>query len=164
MIVGEAPGRNEDHLGIPFVGQAGRILNRALHMAFHPHEFPDQGKAREELFVTNAVKCRPVGNATPSDSDIETCVSAYLTHEIEAVNATALLACGNAAAQALLGETGIQRLRDTWHPMANTDARHVLVTWHPAYILYRGGYPSEAFDLFYDDVKTFARRVLDGLH
>jgi DNA polymerase len=159
MVVGEAPGRNEDHLGVPFVGQAGRILNRALTIAF-AHESADPTKVREDLFVTNAVKCRPQNNDTPSASDIETCVSAYLTHEIEAVNATALLACGNVAAQALLGETGIQRLRDTWYRIGPD--RHVLVTWHPAYVLYRGGYPSEAWDLFYDDVKAFAERVLYG--
>src|SRR6188508_596381 len=130
MVVGEAPGRNEDQLGIPFVGQAGRILNRALTIAF-AHESADPLKVREDLFVTNAVKCRPWGNVTPSNSDIQTCVSAYLTREIEAVNATTLLACGNAAAQALLSETGVTRLRGTWYRIGPD--RHVLVTYHPAY-------------------------------
>lgn len=154
MIVGEAPGRNEDAQGIPFVGQAGKILDRALH---------ECGFDRVQMFVTNAVKCRPRGNETPSDSDIDVCVSAYLTREIEAVNATALLACGNAAAQALLGETGVGRLRDTWHLLDSDVTRYVRVTWHPAYIIYRGGAPhSEAWREFLSDVEEFTWRALHG--
>lgn len=154
MVVGEAPGRNEDHMGIPFVGSAGRVLDRALREAFCTDN------AREETFVTNAVKCRPERNETPSDSDIDVCVSAYLTREIEAVDPTTLLACGNVAAQALLGETGIARLRGTWHRLDAEQERLVYVTYHPAYVLYRGGIPSETWGIFLKDVIEFADKTI----
>lgn len=153
MVVGEAPGRNEDERGMPFVGRAGKVLDRALNEAFFTEY------ARVDTVVTNVVKCRPPGNRDPVESEIDACVSAYLTREIEAVNATTLLACGNVAAQALLGETGVTRLRGTWHRLDADEDRRVLVTWHPAYIVYRG-LDSEAWDQFRGDVNTFANRVI----
>jgi len=162
MIVGEAPGRNEDELGVPFIGRAGRLLDRALHMAFYPDSKFVLGRARRELFVTNAVKCRPQNNDNPDEMEIDACVSAYLTREIEAVNPTALLALGNVAAQALLGETGVSRLREEWHRLDSDAERYVLVTYHPAYVLYRGGTSGEAWPAFLADVLKFAQEVLHG--
>lgn len=156
MVVGEAPGRNEDEQGVPFVGRAGAVLNRALRDSFASSE-PE--KIREDVFVTNVVKCRPPGNRDPEESEIDACVSAYLTHEIEAVNAAVLLACGNVAAGVLCGETGVSRMRGRWYPLDSDVERWVMVTWHPAYIVYRG-YESEAWAQFREDVRAFAERAI----
>lgn len=155
MVVGEAPGRNEDETGIPFVGRAGQVLDRALKHAFHVKD------PREQVFVTNIVKCRPPGNRDPEESEIDACVSAYLTREIEAVNATVLLACGNVAAGVLCGETGMSRMRGRWYELDADTERWVMPTWHPAYIVYRG-YDSEAWTQFREDVRVFAERAIAG--
>lgn len=162
LIVGEAPGRNEDEQGVPFIGQAGKTLDRVLREAFLTDS------VRDEISVTNAVKCRPTTpsggfNLSPRDLDIIACVSAYLTHEITAVDAYCLLALGNAAAYALLGRTGIAVLRGTWHRLDSERTRWVRVTWHPAYVGYQGGLKGEVGQQFRDDVNHFAGRVISRM-
>lgn len=153
LIVGEAPGRNEDEQDRPFVGQAGRILDKALADAFITEN------ARKEIAVTNAVKCRPVGNVTPTQTHTRTCVSAYLTREIASVDPRYILALGNVAAYALLGHTGIANLRGLWHRLDSERERYVRVTWHPAYLLYQGLDSSYAQE-FRADVNEFAGKVI----
>lgn len=153
MIVGEAPGRNEDARGIPFIGQAGRILDKGLERAFVTP------LARKETFVTNAVKCRPPHNRDPKFSEIKTCVSAYLTREIELVDPFTILALGNPAAWALLRCSGVSALRGDWHRLDSERERWVRVTYHPAFIL-RQGLDSEAADMFQEDLDTFAARAI----
>lgn len=153
MIIGEAPGRNEDARGIPFVGRAGFILDRGLQRAFVTE------RARQEMFVTNAVKCRPPANRDPKYSEIKTCVSAYLTEEIARVDPYVILALGNPAAWALLGRSGVTALRGAWHPLDSERVRYVRVTYHPAFIS-RQGLDSEAADLFEEDLNVFAARAI----
>ena len=155
MVVGEAPGRNEDEQGKPFVGQAGKLLDSVLNSAFMTEQ------ARREVFVTNAVKCRPPGNRTPTDTETDACFS-YLLREIEQVDPYVILALGNAAASVLLGETGITRLRGTWHRLDSERVRFVMPTFHPAYVLYQGGWGSAAHSLFVDDVTMFANKAIVG--
>jgi uracil-DNA glycosylase family 4 len=157
MIVGEAPGRNEDERGTPFIGQAGFILDRVLKDVFISE------RARQETFVTNAVKCRPPGNRDPKFSEIRACVSAYLTREIELVDPYVILALGNPAAWALIGQTGITSLRGTWHRLDSERERWVLVTYHPAFIL-RQGLDSDAAEMFHDDLNMFANRAIANGH
>lgn len=159
LIVGEAPGRNEDKDNVPFVGRSGWLLNRELLR---------RGVTRDDIPVTNAVKCRPTShggkyNATPSPLDIITCVDAYLTHEIEALDARHILAIGNVAASALLGTTGIQMLRDSWHLLDAERERWVLVTYHPAYVL-RQGLDSEVAQQFRSDIEEFTVKCFKEGH
>jgi DNA polymerase len=149
--VGEAPGRQEDVSGVPFVGQAGKVLDKGLAKV---------SLSREDVVVTNAVKCRPVSNRTPESDEIEAC-SPYLIREIEALDAYVILALGNVAAEALLGFSGITSIRGTWHRLDAEKERWVMPTFHPAYIL-RKGLDSDTYHQFVLDIQTFAERAMDA--
>lgn len=157
LIVGEAPGRNEDEQNMPFVGRSGWLLDRELNRAF------EVDNARTLIPVTNAVKCRPSDpdgkfNMTPELPDINMCVDAYLTHEIMVLDARVILALGNVAALALLDTTGIAMLRESWHALDTRVERWVLVTYHPAYVL-RQGLDSGVARKFRTDIAEFAMRA-----
>jgi uracil-DNA glycosylase family 4 len=160
LVVGEAPGRNEDEQNAPFVGRSGWLLDRELNRALAVDN------ARVLIPVTNAVKCRPSGpdgtyNQTPQYPDINTCVDAYLTHEIFRLDARVILALGNAAAQALLDVTGVSMLRESWHSLGTKIERWVLVTYHPAYVL-RRGLDSEVAVQFREDIKEFTIKAMEA--
>ena len=132
MFVGEAPGREEDAQGRPFVGQAGKALILALLSA---------GIERRDVFITNVVKCRPPDNRAPKKSEVDACVSAYLHRQIQVVAPEIICLLGNTAVKALLGldRLGIVRGRlmvrnrkyfATYHPAA---ARRN-TTWHDAFL------------------------------
>jgi uracil-DNA glycosylase family 4 len=129
MLVGEAPGANEDAAGVPFIGQAGSLLNRALTDFAH--------LKREEVYVTNAVKCRPPNNATPKRAEIKTCVEAYLDREVKRGRPKFMLVMGNSALMGTLGKSGIMKHHGTpltleWE--AGQRFR-VMPTLHPAAVL-----------------------------
>ena len=127
MVIGEGPGANEDRQGEPFVGRAGRLLNAMLFAI---------GLSREEVFVTNAVKCRPPQNRDPEPAETERC-GPFLDRQIELVEPRVILAVGRVAAQAILDTSApLARLRGREHPYPRV-ARHVPVvaTYHPAYLL-----------------------------
>ena len=158
MVIGEAPGANEDRRGVPFVGQAGRVLDRALREAFISEFAPD------EIFITNVVKCRPPANRDPLPAEIDACFS-YLNEELQAVDPIALLVLGNVAASALRLETsylGITRTRGRWTSIEREEHEDVPVmpTFHPAFVLYQGGIGSQAWEIFSDDVTLFANLVI----
>lgn len=124
MIVGEAPGAEEDRRGEPFVGRAGKLLDAILEA---------MGTSREEVFITNIVKCRPPGNRDPKPEEAAACRD-YLQAQIETVDPALLLAVGRIAAHHLLGvETSVGRLRGKIHE--GPGGRPVVVTYHPAYLL-----------------------------
>ena len=124
VLVGEAPGREEDRRGRPFVGAAGRILDEALLRA---------GIPREDVYITNAVKCRPPGNRRPSRAEAETC-GAYLTAQVETIAPGVVVALGQTAARAMFGPgAALSKLRGRWR---SVDGVPVLATYHPAAILY----------------------------
>ncbi len=124
MLVGEAPGAEEDRLGEPFVGQAGRLLDNmlaALHLA--------RGK---DVFIANVLKCRPPGNRNPEPAEVAAC-SPYLLRQIELVRPKLIVAMGRFAAQALLNtDATIASLRGSVHRYAGVP---LVVTYHPAYLL-----------------------------
>ncbi len=123
MVVGEAPGAEEDRQGEPFVGRAGLLLNAMLRAA---------GFARGEVMIANVLKCRPPNNRDPSDEEAERCLP-YLRRQIELVDPEVILCVGRIAAQRLLDtDTPISRLRGRVHRL---DGRPVVVTYHPAYLL-----------------------------
>ena len=119
LLVGEAPGREEDRKGLPFVGRAGKILDEALGLA---------GLAREEVFITSVIKCRPPQNRKPTKAEIDLC-RPHLQHQIEFIGPRIICLMGNTASLALLGRQGIASLRGRiWQD-------RFLVTYHPAAVL-----------------------------
>jgi uracil-DNA glycosylase len=124
MFVGEGPGAEEDERGEPFVGQAGKLLDAMLQAI---------GLKRDkDVYIANAVKCRPPGNRTPEADEIAAC-RPYLAQQIELVKPRVLIALGRPAAQTLLGsETSIAAARGKLHHYGEIP---VVVTYHPAYLL-----------------------------
>jgi len=124
LLVGEAPGAEEDRRGEPFVGRAGKLLDAMLEAL---------RVEREEVFITNIVKCRPPGNRDPEPREADAC-RAYLDKQIEWIKPELILALGRVAAQNLLGvDTAVGRLRGRVHQ--GPHATPVVVTYHPAYLL-----------------------------
>lgn len=127
MFVGEAPGRNEDLQGEPFVGAAGRLLTGLLG---------EIGLARDDVYIANVLKCRPPGNRDPLPDEIEAC-KGYLRRQLELVEPRVVVTLGNFATKLLLRtETGISRLRGHAYPWWRGST--LVPTYHPAAAL-RGG-------------------------
>ncbi|WP_395696577.1 uracil-DNA glycosylase [Methylocella sp.] len=127
MFVGEAPGADEDRQGVPFVGRAGRLLNRMLAAI---------GLAREDVYISNIVPWRPPGNRTPSSLETAACLP-FTRRQIELVGPQALVCLGAPSAQTLLGiKEGITRARGRWLSYQNGDATiRAMAMLHPAYLL-----------------------------
>lgn len=130
LIVGEAPGEQEDIEGRPFVGRSGQLLDNMLQ-AIQLDRF-------EQVFITNVVKCRPPANRNPREEEISAC-SPYLLRQIELLRPTVVLAMGRFAAHALLNtKEPLQKLRQqTQAVTAGENPIPVVVTYHPAYLLRR---------------------------
>ena len=129
LVIGEAPGANEDRQGEPFVGRAGRLLNAMLHAI---------GLARDAVFITNSVKCRPPDNRDPEPSETERC-GPFLDRQVELLAPRVILVTGRIAAQTLLEtDAPLARLRGREHSLARGGRRiPVVATYHPAYLLRR---------------------------
>ncbi|MEX2481145.1 MAG: uracil-DNA glycosylase [Gammaproteobacteria bacterium] len=125
LVIGEAPGAEEDRRGEPFVGRAGQLLNAMLAAI---------GLPRETVYIANIVKCRPPRNRDPEAAEVAAC-SGFLAQQIALLQPRAILAVGRIAAQNLLGaDTPIGRLRGRVHSHAATSLP-IVVTYHPAYLL-----------------------------
>jgi DNA polymerase len=127
MLIGEAPGRDEDLQGKPFVGRAGKLLDRMLASI---------GLSEEHVYITNTVYWRPPGNRTPTPEEIEACAP-FLARQIELLDPAVLVLLGGAAAKSILRTSeGIMRLRGKWlsYDCAGR-AVPTLATLHPAYLL-----------------------------
>lgn len=149
MLIGEAPGREEDEQGRPFVGRAGRLLDRMLAAI---------GLDRTSVYIANVVPWRPPGNRTPSPQEVEIC-RPFMQRQIALADPEILVFLGNAAAAAMTGRTtGILKLRGTWGTV-HTGPREArwLATLHPAYLLRQ---PLQK-RLVWRDLMAL-RRALDG--
>ncbi len=125
LIIGEAPGAEEDKQGEPFVGRAGKLLNSMLLAC---------GLQREQVFIANILKCRPPNNRDPKAEEVAAC-SSYLREQIDLIQPKIILAVGRIAAQNLLQtETPIGKMRGQKYEYADTGIP-VVVTYHPAYLL-----------------------------
>ncbi len=125
MIIGEAPGAEEDRQGEPFVGRAGQLLNSMLQAI---------GLRRQDVFIANILKCRPPNNRDPSPQEMR-CCQPYLRRQIALVDPTLILCVGRIAAQTLLQtDVTVGKLRGRVHSLG-PDARPLIVTYHPAYLL-----------------------------
>ncbi len=123
MLVGEAPGQHEDEQGLPFVGNAGLLLTEMLRAI---------GLTREEVFITNILKCRPPSNRDPHADEVESC-NDYLQRQLKLIQPKIILAIGRIAAQTLLKtDAPLAKLRGKVHTFNNTP---VVVVYHPAYLL-----------------------------
>lgn len=127
MFVGEAPGREEDETGLPFVGRSGHLLDRMLAAI---------GLDRKAAYIANVVPWRPPGNRTPTPQETEIC-KPFITRQIELVDPDVLVFLGGASAAALTGaKEGILRLRGRWLEYATAKRPiRAIATLHPAYLL-----------------------------
>lgn len=147
MIVGEAPGAEEDRQGEPFVGRAGRLLNAMLRAV---------GLDREQVFIANILKCRPPRNRDPQPAEVAQCMP-YLMRQIELISPALILCVGRIAAQNLLAtDTPIGRLRGSLHRLET--GVPVIVTYHPAYLLRSPGEKRKAWE----DLKLVIGTLGDG--
>lgn len=123
MFVGEAPGKEEDLQGEPFVGKAGQLLTRIIEA---------MGLHREDVYIANIIKCRPPGNRNPEQDEIKTC-QPFLEKQVEIIRPKAICALGTFAAQTLLATTRkISSLRGCFHDYHGIP---LMPTFHPAYLL-----------------------------
>lgn len=145
MCVGEAPGRNEDETGIPFVGRAGQLLDRLLMSI---------GLPREDVYICNVLKCRPPQNRNPREDEIETC-SPFLRRQVALVGPEVIIAFGSFAARTLLGVGGsLGGLRGRTHLYEGVP---VVATYHPAALLRNPNWTRPTWE----DLQR-VRRVLAG--
>ncbi|MGE5337538.1 MAG: uracil-DNA glycosylase [Gemmatimonadota bacterium] len=132
MVVGEAPGAEEDAKGEPFVGQAGRLLDNMLAAVGLSRE----GEDARAIYIANVLKCRPPGNRNPEASEVASC-EPYLLRQVALIQPRLILVMGRFAAQSLLGtDATIASLRGRVHSIqVEGRAIPVIVTYHPAYLL-----------------------------
>lgn len=145
MIIGEAPGEEEDKQGRPFVGKAGKVLNKMIE---------EIGLKREEIYITNVVKCRPPENREPMEDEASICIENYLKRQIELINPKIILLLGSVAAKHVLGAKNISQIRGKLMIKEN---RFFFATYHPAVALYN---PAKEEDLkkdFENFMKEFKR-------
>lgn len=128
MIVGEAPGADEDRQGKPFVGRAGQLLDRMLDAIGMDRAAPDAARA---VYITNVLPWRPPQNRDPTPEEIAM-LKPFVARHIELANPDILLLMGNISCHALMGRKGITRLRGTW---TEVQGRPALPMFHPAYLL-----------------------------
>jgi DNA polymerase len=127
MFVGEAPGRDEDIEGLPFVGRSGKLLDRMIAAI---------GLDRSTVYIANVIPWRPPGNRTPTPQETQICLP-FIQRQIELVNPDILVTLGNPSTQALLGtREGIMRTRGKWIDYdTGTRVIRAMPTFHPAYLL-----------------------------
>jgi DNA polymerase len=146
MLIGEAPGADEDEQGIPFVGRAGKKLTEILNAI---------NFERDEVYISNIIKCRPPNNRNPLPEEMETCIP-YLHKQIELIKPKAILCLGLVASNALLGnKTTLTSLRGNVYEFNNIK---VMATYHPAALLRNPNWKRGCWE----DVQKF-RKLYDEL-
>lgn len=146
LIVGEAPGQQEDEQGLPFVGRSGQLLNKLLG---------EIDLERDDVYIANVVKCRPPGNRDPRPDEVDAC-KGYLKRQIELIDPTVVITLGNFSTKLLLKTTtGITRTRGRAYEWWG---RFLVPTFHPAAAL-RGG------ERVTNDIRedlAIVRNIIDG--
>jgi uracil-DNA glycosylase len=147
MFVGEAPGRDEDIEGLPFVGRSGKLLDRMIGAI---------GLDRTKVYIANVIPWRPPGNRTPTPQETQICLP-FIQRQIELVDPEVLVTLGNPSTQTLLGaREGIMRTRGKWfHYDTGSRVVRALPTFHPAYLL-----RSPAYKRFsWQDLRAIAKAL-----
>ena len=151
MLIGEAPGAQEDDQGIPFVGRSGRALDQLLRdVALDPSR---------DLYICNAIKCRPPNNRRPKKAELAAC-RPWLNLQLEAMNPKVIVLTGATAVEAILGiKGGMTQLRGQWQ---SWNGRAVMPIFHPSYLLRN---PSKAagapLDLTRQDLAAVRHRLCE---
>lgn len=148
LFIGEAPGRQEDLVGRPFIGPSGELLTEMIER--------DMGISRSQVYVTSLVKCRPTvdmmmeKDRPPTENEIESC-RPYLLGQIEIIQPDVIVALGGVATKSLLNVTcGITKFRGRWHDFNGIP---VMPTFHPGYVLRNGGNKSPLRKFVRNDLK-----------
>lgn len=151
LVIGEAPGRDEDAIGKPFVGRAGQLLDKMLVAI---------GRSRAcDVLISNVIYWRPPGNRAPTLTEIAVC-RPFVERLIELTRPKAVMLAGGVPTQALIGAAGIMRVRGQWRPLALASGLRVdaLPVFHPAFLLRQ---PAQK-RLAWADLQTLARRLRDA--
>ena len=134
VFIGEAPGRDEDLQGVPFVGRAGKLLDKILEAI---------GFSREDIYIANILKCRPPGNRDPKEEEVEAC-ERYLAAQLKLIDPVLICALGRVAAQNLLKtKASLKVLRESTHYY---NGIKVVATYHPAALLRNPAYKRPTWD------------------
>lgn len=150
MIIGEAPGADEDRIGRPFVGRSGQLLEKMLAAI---------GLKREDVYITNVLPWRPPGNRTPTDAEVAVCLP-FLQKQIELISPQIILLLGGSAANAVLDNTdSISRLRGHWleYKTSNGTEIQALASFHPAFLLRNTAQKAKAWSDFMRIIKKLNR-------
>jgi len=147
MFVGEAPGRDEDIAGLPFVGRSGKLLDRMMAAI---------GLDRSKAYIANVIPWRPPGNRTPTPQETQICLP-FIQRQIELVDPDVLVTLGNPSTQTLLGtREGIMRTRGKWFDYdTGTRVTRALPTFHPAYLLRSPSYKR----MSWQDLRAIAKAL-----
>jgi uracil-DNA glycosylase family 4 len=147
MFVGEAPGRDEDIEGLPFVGRSGKLLDRMMAAI---------GLDRSSAYIANVIPWRPPGNRTPTPQETQICLP-FIRRQIELVDPDVLVTLGNPSSQALLGtREGIMRSRGKWFDYdTGSRAIRAIATFHPAYLLRSPSYKR----MSWQDLRAIAKAL-----
>jgi uracil-DNA glycosylase len=150
MFVGEAPGREEDIEGLPFVGRSGKLLDRMIAAI---------GLDRTSAYIANVIPWRPPGNRTPTPQETQICLP-FIQRQIELVNPDVLVTLGNPSTQTLLStREGIMKTRGKWFDYdTGTRAIRAIATFHPAYLLRSPSYKRMAWQ----DLRAIAKALAPG--
>jgi len=153
VLIGEAPGENEDLTGTPFVGRAGKLLNEFLQSAKISRE--------KDLYIINTVKCRPPKNRVPSDSE-KSCCKKYLLSQINTIKPQVLIFCGATALKSFYSEkTTISKIRGQWLDInINNETYKAMAIFHPSYLLRNHSLEENSpRDLMLKDLKKIASQI-----
>lgn len=134
LIIGEAPGADEDEQGIPFIGRAGQLLTKILEAI---------NFTRDEVYIANIIKCRPPENRRPKPTEVEEC-EPYLKKQIEILNPEFILALGLTAVNTLL--KGDYKMKDVRGKVLEYEGRKLLITYHPAALLRNPSWKRQAWE------------------
>ena len=150
MFVGEAPGREEDIEGLPFVGRSGKLLDRMIAAI---------GLDRSSVYIANVIPWRPPGNRTPTPQETQICLP-FIQRQIELVNPDVLVTLGNPSTQTLLStREGIMKTRGRWFDYdTGTRTIRAIATFHPAYLLRSPSYKRMAWQ----DLRAIAKALAQG--
>lgn len=145
LLIGEAPGANEDQQGIPFCGMSGQVLNELLNSV---------GLSREDIFITNTILCRPKNNRNPAKEEVENCRE-RLDKLIQIMQPKVIVTIGNFATERILGRKGITSLRGK---VFEKEGRKIVPVIHPANYLYSGRNP-EMFKQMKNDFEVIVNVI-----
>lgn len=166
MLIGEAPGAQEDLQGEPFVGRAGKLLNQILYATgFYRYQKPESpfspiNTSWDPIYIANIVKCRPPNNRDPAVEEVIQCTP-YLHEQIASIKPELLIALGRVASHYLLNnKTALNQLRQTLHTFKNQNQLiPLIVTYHPAYLLRNPKDKAKAFEDW-----LFIRKTMENMN